>query len=89
MFCAFCKTFYDQLLHDPFVCCIVPCILKWICENGLAATVDLWTVLALAESSMGDRSGTVLHNYCILWRIHHDKNIRYILNYIAQHKLKQ
>ena len=60
--------------------------MKWIGDHDTALKIDLETLLELAEQTMGQRSGDDLYNYCLLWRTHHDANIRYILKYIDQQR---
>ena len=87
MSCWFCIPSDFQLVHDPFICCVIPCIVDWICKNHY--NNDLELVLHYAEITMGNKSGEMLHEYCILWRIYREENIRYILNHISKSRFKQ
>jgi len=76
--CLFCNM-PAQMLHDPFICGILPAVLKWTLKNnypldGFDALVEK------VERQCGEVDKEYYEDYCLFWVHDYDANIRRVLS---------
>lgn len=76
--CLFCNMPAD-MLHDPFICGIVPTVLRWTRKNNYPVD-QLDTLLEMVEKQCARVEKEYYEDYCLFWVHEHDANIRLVIS---------
>lgn len=76
--CLFCNMPAD-MLHDPFICGIIPTVLKWTRQNHYPMEY-FDALLDRVERQCAQVEKEYYEDYCLFWVHEYDANIRRVIN---------